>query len=275
MRCCIASSTMSRLKDQGNSARLHLPPPTGQPSAPSRKARMRPRPPRASAHKPLDFRVPTLSIECEPLRAALAILRMSSPPKARNPPRLVSLMFPYGVRNAHTLSGEPDLPCRAREISTCIVLEKFEMNAKELADKFNAKTDAAVVERARQSGLAAEHIQKRSEDIEHCKRAMESNVLPFLAELKHHLGEGQFTFAPQIDIQDHKPVGVSFKIGDGGTTSISTALGNIIVTRAGDGGTKRGLAYVYPPDAEPYISNSGDLTRDKIAKLVEMVIDNT
>ena len=41
-------------------------------------------------------------------------------------------MFPYGVRNAHTLSGEPDLPCRAREISTCIVLEKFEMNAKEL-----------------------------------------------------------------------------------------------------------------------------------------------
>ena len=115
------------------------------------------------------------------------------------------------------------------------------MNAKELADKFNAKTDAAVVERARQSGLAAEHIQKRSEDIEHCKRAMESNVLPFLEELKQHLGDGQFSFAPQIDMQDHKPVGVSFKIGDGGTTSISTALGNIIVTRAGDGGTTGAL----------------------------------
>jgi hypothetical protein len=81
---------------------------------------------------------------------------------------------------------------RAQEISACIVLEKFKMNAKELADKFNAKTDAAVVERERQSGLAGEHIQKRSEDIEHCKRAMESNVLPFLAELKQHLGEGQF-----------------------------------------------------------------------------------
>ena len=74
------------------------------------------------------------------------------------------------------------------------------MNAKELADKFNAKTDAAVVERKRQSGLAAEHMQKRGEDIEHCKRAMESNVLPFLEELKQHLGDGQFTFAPQIDI---------------------------------------------------------------------------
>jgi hypothetical protein len=149
------------------------------------------------------------------------------------------------------------------------------MNAKELAGKFNAKTAAAAVERVRQSGLAAEQIQKRSEDIEHCKRAMESNVLPFLAELKGHLGDSEFTFAPQIDLHDHRPVGVSFKIGDGGTTSISTALGNIIVTRAGDGGTKRGVPFVYPPDAEPYISNSGDLTRDKIAKLVEMVIDNS
>jgi hypothetical protein len=101
------------------------------------------------------------------------------------------------------------------------------MNARELADKFNAKTGAAAVERERQSGLAIEHIEERGDDIERCKRAMESNVLPFLVELKQHLGEGQFTFAPQIDMQAHKPVGVSFRIGDGGTTSISTALGNI------------------------------------------------
>ena len=175
----------------------------------------------------------------------------------------------------HTISVKPSLPCRAGEISTSGSWREIQNERQGLADKFNAKTGAAAVEQQRQSGLAAEHVQKRSEDIEHCKRAMESNVLPFLAELKQHLGDGQFTFAPQIDIQDHKPVGVSFKIGDGGTTSISTALGNIIVTRAGDGGTKKGLAYVYPPDAEPYISNSGDLTRDKIAKLDEMVIDNT
>ena len=78
------------------------------------------------------------------------------------------------------------------------------MNAKELADKFNAKLDAAVVERERQSGLASEHIQKRVADIEHCKRAMESNVLPFLEELRQHLGDGQFTFAPQIDIHGRR-----------------------------------------------------------------------
>lgn len=148
------------------------------------------------------------------------------------------------------------------------------MNAQELADKFKAKIGAADMERQHQSDLAIEHNQKRGADIEYCKRAMESHVLPFLTELQQHLGD-QFTFAQQIDMHDHRPVGISFKIGDGGTTSISTALGNIVVTRTGDGGTKKGVAYVYPPDAEPYISNSGDLTKDKIAKLVEMVIDNT
>ena len=115
------------------------------------------------------------------------------------------------------------------------------MNARELADKFNAKAGAAVVERERQTGLATDNIQKRSDDIEHCKRAMERNVIPFFVELQQHLGEDQFTFAPQIDMHDHKPVGVSFKIGDGGATNISTALGNIVVTRSGDGGTMKGV----------------------------------
>jgi hypothetical protein len=149
------------------------------------------------------------------------------------------------------------------------------MTASELADKFNATTGAAVVEREHQTVLAAEHVQRREADIEHCKRALEANVLPFLSELKQHLGDGQFYFSPQIDLQDHKPVGVSFRIGDGGVTTISTALGNIVVTRSGDSGTRKGVAYVYSPDVEPFISNSGDLTRDKISRLVEMVMDNT
>jgi hypothetical protein len=113
------------------------------------------------------------------------------------------------------------------------------MTASELADKFNATTGAAVVEREHQTVLAAEHVRRRDADIEHCKRALEANVLPFLSELKQHLGDGQFYFSPQIDLQDHKPVGVSFRIGDGGVTTISTALGNIVVTRSGDSGTER------------------------------------
>jgi len=149
------------------------------------------------------------------------------------------------------------------------------MNAQKLAEKFADRVAAAVVERDRQTAIAAENTSTRSDDISHCKRAMEHNVLPFLAELKEHFPEQQFSFAPQVDMHDHKPIGVSFKIGDGAWTSICTAFGNIVVTRIGDSGSSKGVAFVYPPDVEPYISNSGDLTRDKIAKLVEMIIDNT
>jgi hypothetical protein len=147
------------------------------------------------------------------------------------------------------------------------------MNAQELAAKFTAKIAVAAAEKDRQTGIAADNVGKRTADVEHCKRAMEQHVLPFLTELKDHLGEHQFSFAPQIELNDHRPVGVSFKIGDGAPTTITTAFGNIVVTRIGDSGTCKGIPFVYAPDVEPFISNSGDLTRDKIARLVEMVID--
>lgn len=148
------------------------------------------------------------------------------------------------------------------------------MNAEELAGKFRQKLSDAVVEKERQAILADENKGKRTADIEHCKRAMEREVLPFMDELRHHLGEDQFSFASQIELADHRPVGVSFTVGNGAPTSISVALGNIVVTRVGDSGTRKGVPFVYAPDAEPYISNSGDLTREKMAKLIEMVIDN-
>jgi hypothetical protein len=149
------------------------------------------------------------------------------------------------------------------------------MNAEELAGKFKAKIAAAVAEKDKQAGIAADSTDKRTADIEHCKRAMEREVIPFLNELKQHMGDDQFSFAPQIELQDHRPIGVSFTIGNGGPTSITTACGNILVTRFGDSGTSKGIPFVFAPDAEPYISNSGDLTREKLAKLVEMVIDHS
>lgn len=147
------------------------------------------------------------------------------------------------------------------------------MNAQELAHKFSAKTAAAAAEKNRQAEIAADNSGKRAADIEHCKVALERHVLPFLAELKEHFGDNQFSFASQIELNDHRPVGVSFKVGDGAPTTITTAFGNIVVTRIGDSGTSKGVPFVYGPDVEPYISNSGDLTREKMAKLVEMVID--
>jgi hypothetical protein len=148
------------------------------------------------------------------------------------------------------------------------------MDAEQLAEKFRQKLSAAVVEKERQTTIAAENKDKRTADIEYCKQAMEREVIPFLEELKHHFGEDQFSFSPQIERHDHRPVGVTFTVGNGAPTSISTAFGNIVVTRIGGSGTRKGVPFVYAPDVEPYISNSGDLTRDKIAKLVEMVIDD-
>jgi hypothetical protein len=148
------------------------------------------------------------------------------------------------------------------------------MNALELANKFKEKVLAATAEREHQVAIAAQNHDKRSADMEHCRNAMEREVIPFLEELKQHFGEDQFSFAMQIERNDHRPVGVSFTVGNGAPTSISTAYGNIVVTRVGDSGTQKGIPFVYAPDEEPYISNSGDLTRDKIAKLVEMVIDD-
>ena len=147
------------------------------------------------------------------------------------------------------------------------------MNAEQLANKFRAKVAAAVVEKDRQAGIAVENTEKRTADIEHCKRAMEREVIPFLKELQQHLGDAEFSYAPQIELNDHRPVGVSFTIGGGAPTSITTVFGNIVVTRLGGSGTTKGMSYVYAPDAEPYISRSADLTRDKIARLVEMVIE--
>ncbi len=149
------------------------------------------------------------------------------------------------------------------------------MQARELADKFKAKIASATAEKDRQVHEAADNVHLRMADVEHCKTAMEQNVIPFLKELQEALPDGQFYVAPQISPQDHRFVGVSFKLGDGPATSISTAFGNIVVTQSGDSGSSKGVHFVYPPDAEPYISNSGDLTREKIARLVEMVMDNT
>jgi hypothetical protein len=148
------------------------------------------------------------------------------------------------------------------------------MDVKQLAEKFTARVAAATAERARQSTELNDNVDTHLADAEHCKRALAENVIPFLTELQAHLPDRQLTFATQIDLHDHKVVGVSFKIGDGPATTISTAFGNVAVTHTGHSGTSKGTSFVYPPDAEPYIANSGDLTREKTAKLVEMVMDN-
>jgi len=147
------------------------------------------------------------------------------------------------------------------------------MNADDLAHKFQARVAAAAREKGRQAELGATRADERRADIEHCKNALEREVLPFLLELSEKFPDGQFTFSHQVERNDSRPVGVSFTIGNGGPTNINTAFGNVVVTRVGASGTWKGVPYVFAPDADPFISNSGDLTRDKIGRLVELLLD--
>jgi len=111
-------------------------------------------------------------------------------------------------------------------------------------------------------------------DAAECKRAMTEVVIPFLSEIKDAFPPGQFSFSPQIDLHDHQFVGASFKVGNGPMVTISAAFGNIVITQSGGSGSAKGIEFVYGRGAQPFISNSGDLTRDKVAKLIEIVIDN-
>jgi hypothetical protein len=149
------------------------------------------------------------------------------------------------------------------------------MDAKALAAKFVAKAAAAVAEKYKQESATPDDNAKRLKDAEDCKRAITEVVIPFLSELKAHFPKGQFSFHPQIDLPDHKFVGVSFRVGDGPVTTISTTGGNVMVSHTGASGSSRGVNLAYSPETEPFISNSGDLTREKISKLVEMIIDHT
>jgi hypothetical protein len=149
------------------------------------------------------------------------------------------------------------------------------MDAKALAAKFVAKAAAAVAEKYKQESATPDDNAKRLKDAEDCKRAITEVVIPFLSELKAHFPQGQFSFHPQIDLPDHKFVGVSFRVGDGPVTTISTTGGNVMVSHTGASGSSRGVNLAYSPETEPFISNSGDLTREKISKLVEMIIDHT
>jgi hypothetical protein len=148
------------------------------------------------------------------------------------------------------------------------------MDAKELAAKFSTRVAAAATKKEEQTKAAGEDRATDLTDAAECKKAMTQVVIPFLSEIKAEFPPDQFSFSPQIDLQDHQFVGVSFKIGNGPMITISAAFGNIVISQSGGSGSAKGIEFVYGRGSEPFISSSNDLTRDKVAKLVEMVIDN-
>jgi hypothetical protein len=121
------------------------------------------------------------------------------------------------------------------------------MNAKDLSEKFPSKVAIAGVEREVQKRLNHDFSARWLDDVEHCKNVMARDVIPLLVDLKSHLPDTQFSCSPQIDGQDHRIIGVSFTIGDGPPTTISTAFGNVIVTHAGVSGSSKGVNFVVRP----------------------------
>jgi hypothetical protein len=73
----------------------------------------------------------------------------------------------------------------------------------------------------------------------HALRGRIRRILAILQHPEHE--EQQFSFASQTELNEHRPVGVSFKIGDRAPTTITTAFGNIDVTGIGDSGTSKGF----------------------------------
>ena len=57
--------------------------------------------------------------------------------------------------------------------------------------------------------------------------------------------------------------------------AISAAFGNIVIAQSGGSGSAKGIEFIYDRDAQPFISSSRDLTKEKVAKLIEVVIDNS
>ena len=56
-----------------------------------------------------------------------------------------------------------------------------------------------------------------------------------MEELKQQFGPDQFSIR-HSDRTEYSPVGISSIVGNGAATTINTAFGNIIVTRAGENG---------------------------------------
>jgi hypothetical protein len=129
------------------------------------------------------------------------------------------------------------------------------MNAKELAAKFETRVAAAARERGKQRRVAKEDRATDLTDAAECKRAMTEVVIPFLSEIRAEFPPEQFSFSPQIDLQDHQFVGVSFKVGNGPMVTISAAFGNIVIAQSGSSGSGKGIEFVYGRGAEPSSRN--------------------
>ncbi len=151
------------------------------------------------------------------------------------------------------------------------------MDPKELAAKYAKKCAEEALEKASQKIKQEEILDKLKADTAAYKKAITDVVIPFMSELQQAFPKDTFSYHAQIDLSDNKPFGVSFKIGDMDPIEIISQAGRISIRRMAPS-LGRGFPQIsctYSPNAEPYISSPGDLTREKLAKLIAMVVEDT
>jgi hypothetical protein len=152
------------------------------------------------------------------------------------------------------------------------------MDPKDLKKRFEKKSARRAAESAQ--ARAAEETEKaeRADRVVQGQAALEKVVIPYFREIEATFQRGQFTFDPsaKMDAETHFPIGVTFKVGNGSLHFIEVIRGTVRIGWHGyesSGQTRVAKEFVYSSNAEPFIKEPSDLTRERLGKLVAMAID--
>ena len=133
----------------------------------------------------------------------------------------------------------------------------------ELLTLYNSRIPSETVARKPTRTVAAKDLYRE------CQMAIETVVLPYLAGVQRKFGPAKFWYGLHRDAWDGRPSGVSFRVGNGRPTHVSTSDGVITVLR-GDLLDRS----ANPSDQMPQISGPSDLSAETMSRLIEIAILN-
>jgi hypothetical protein len=141
---------------------------------------------------------------------------------------------------------------------------------KELAERYAKKKGDELERRAHLEKLRKQETTRKG------KIALERVVIPYLQKVQDQFYEipslpEDFLFGvSQLDPEDHKPLGVYFRLAGGSTVVISIRSERVITEKVDETGQ---CDSAYPKEGKPFIETHADLTEENIGKLINMMID--
>ena len=135
------------------------------------------------------------------------------------------------------------------------------------------KASAEETQRASVAALKAESDFKQKEGQE----AIAKVIIPYFTEIAQTIGADNFKFTvvPDGNPVSVLPLGVRFTIGTSAEYEISVASSKVWIKTVGSKSAGVSVVYVYPSTQEPHISEPSDLTREKLGKLLALVMGET